>query len=135
MVEYLAGEAIGVVVVVAMVVAAVITVGPALSMGAARGLGVWNDSMGPALVLVLTLSGGALVLAKDGGPEVLLKLRLMVTVALVWYMVTVPLILAVLGTGRHEMEVRHRTVFLMALATAMFFLLAFFSMPAGIYES
>ena len=75
MVEYLAGEAIGVVVVVAMVVAAVITVGPALSMGAARGLGVWNDSMGPALVLVLTLSGGALVLAaKDGGPEVLPKL-------------------------------------------------------------
>ena len=135
MVEYLAGEAIGVVVVVTMVVADVVTVGPALSMGAIRGLGVWNDCMGLALVLVLTLAAGALVLAKNGGQGAFLTARLLVTVALVWYMFTVPLILAVLGTGRHEMEVRHRTVFLMALATAMFFLLAFFSMPAGIYES
>ena len=134
MIEYLVQEAIGMVVVGAMLGAAAMTVGPALSMGAIRGLRVWNDSIGPALVIVLTLSVGALVLAKDGGPEVLLKLRLLVAVALVWYMLTVPLILAVLGIRRHEMEVRHRSLSLLAMATAMFLLLAFFSMPAGIYE-
>ena len=75
MIEYLAQEAIGVVVVVTIVWAGVVTVGPALSMGANRGLGVWNDCMGPALVLVLTLAAGALVLAKNGGQGAFLTAR------------------------------------------------------------
>ena len=96
MIEYLAQDAVWMVVVGAMLGAAAMTVGPALSMGAIGGLRAWNDSIGPALVIVLTLSVGSLALARDGGPEVLLKLRLLVTVALVWYMLTVPLMLAVL---------------------------------------
>ena len=134
MLEYLAQEAIGMVVVGAMVGAVLITVAPALSMGAIRGVEFWNNCTGPALVLLLTLSTCALPLAKDGGQGAFLTLRLLVAISLVWYMFTIPLMLAVLGTGRHEMDVRHRTVGLMAVATAMFVLLVFFSVPAGIYE-